>query len=100
MWSQNNLDFIKKLQEFGVLPNDLKCSKCEKSMVVWIDEKESEFYFRYYGSYRDAHKKSQKCNQKLSIKKLSAFEGSHLSFKQILIMMHEWVHIRKSAKCV
>lgn len=100
LWAQDEAQLIKKLQEFGAIPNDgnIKCEICGEPMNLWFNKRRSDWHWICNRMSRVPHKKKSSCNQRVSVKETSVFEGSHLNFEQILIFIHEWVHYSEVRK--
>lgn len=100
LWGLDEAELIKKFQEFGALPNngDVKCSTCGEEMHLWHNKTRNDWHWICNRVSRVPHKKTSSCNNRVSVKQMSVFEGSHLSFEQILIFIHEWTHYSEVRK--
>lgn len=100
LWGREESQIINKFREFGAIPNEdeVKCQTCDKAMHLWFSQTEKQWFWRCNRKYRLPHKKETSCNNKKSIKKLSIFEGTHLDFEQIMIVIHEWTYYSEIGK--
>lgn len=100
LWSQEEPELVSKFRDFGAIPKEgeVKCSTCKKPMHLWFDKNEKEWYWRCQGKYIGHARKRKNCNGKKSVKSVSIFEGSHLSFEQFMIFIHEWCHFSEVRK--
>lgn len=100
LWGLDEGQLIKKFQEFGALPNDgeVKCPKCGEAMHLWHNQTRNDWHWFCNRVSRLPHKKTSSCNYRVSVKKMSVFEGLHLTFEQLMIFIHEWTHYSEVRK--
>lgn len=74
------------------------CPNCGGEMYSCFLKKENEWYWRSNKMKSKSHKKKQMCDTKCSVKKMSIFEGSHLTFEQTMTYIQEWTHFSEIQK--
>lgn len=100
LWDQQKSGLINKFREFGALQQqgEIKCCRCGEEMHLWHDNKKDEWFWLYKKSILGHAERIKQCNNKKSIKAKSIFEGTHLSFEQIMIYIHGWTQYSEIPK--
>lgn len=97
-WTENPDLLLMKLSEWKLIAKEgeVQCDRCDLPMKLYTID--GAHYWRCMNKRKNSHKKTVKCDKRVTIKRNSFFDNSHLSFKQILIFVHEWLHFSEINK--
>ena len=82
---------VKYLQQHGFLPIARSCPVCQHKMSLISQKSFSDgCLWKCYGKFRPKHRKTKKCGKTVSVRKLTSFDGSHLSMLEIIELAYNW----------
>lgn len=93
-WCQEENGAFKKLKEFGAFPKVVFCDLCNNEMT--FAEENLEWVCK--NKISKMKKKQTWCRNKKSVKAASIFNSGNISYKQMLIIVHEWSHYSETRK--
>lgn len=99
LWASDDEVMVQKLREWKLIAEigEVSCDKCGKQMQ-FHPRSDGMIYWRSYGKRKNGHKKIIQCNNQVSIRKNTIFENTNLSFEQVMIFVHEWLHYSEMNK--
>ncbi len=86
---RDNDTLLENLQNWGLIPREKSCPKCGYGMSL-MNVKEDGWTWYCSNKISIRKQRATKCSQKVSMRKGSFFNRSHMSYFQILGFAHLW----------